>query len=92
MEEIDSSLKDSRYQRAAQLCDLLLHSAACPEGIKKKKARALTGLGRMQTSANNRHYYLVCTDCLLQCFRRNASPASPPGRCLSLPKGGEFAP
>lgn len=58
--EIDSSLDDCRYQWAAQLCDLLLHSPSCPDGVKKKKARALTGLGRMQTSANSRHYYLVC--------------------------------
>ncbi len=59
-EEITASLADGRYQWAAELCDILLNSGSrCPD-VKKMKAEALVCLGRMQTSANGRHYYLMC--------------------------------
>lgn len=57
--EIDHSLEIGEYQWAAELCDILLNEKADIE-IKLKKAKALEALGRMQLSANGRHYYLVC--------------------------------
>lgn len=60
IQEIDASLDSQAYQWAAELCDILLESEHCSRIIKEKKAQALMALGRMQTSANGRHYYLVC--------------------------------
>lgn len=65
MGEIDASLERQECQWAAQLCDLLLSAGLRTREVRTKKAHALTVLGHMQTSANARHYYLVCAKELL---------------------------
>lgn len=66
LREIDAGLDSGEYQWVAELCDILLVSEHCSSKIKEKKAQALISLGRMQTSANGRHYYLVCAKELLK--------------------------
>lgn len=56
--EAKAALARSEAQWTAELCDLLLECGA-KEGAGLK-ADALTELGRSQTSANARHYYLAC--------------------------------
>jgi alkyl sulfatase BDS1-like metallo-beta-lactamase superfamily hydrolase len=48
------------YQWALELVDLLLTRDPAALPLKQVKAIALTGLGRQETSANGRHYYLAC--------------------------------
>ena len=56
--EAKAALKRGDAQWSAELCDLLLDSGnGEAAGLK---ADALTELGRRQTSANARHYYLAC--------------------------------
>ncbi len=59
--EIKTSLaqqcKDG-YQWAAELADILINAQIELEQAKILKSEALYSLGRMQTSANGRHYYL----------------------------------
>jgi len=53
------------YQWALELVDLLLIQEPDAVTLKQAKATALTGLGRQETSANGRHYYLACARELL---------------------------
>ena len=46
------------YQWSAELCDHLLCAQIEDEAIRRLQADNFTLLGRMQTSANGRHYYL----------------------------------
>ena len=55
-----AALKRGEAQWAAELCDLLLACRKETEEASVLKADALTELGRAQTSANARHYYLTC--------------------------------
>ena len=48
------------YQWALELVDLLLALDPDATAVKQAKANALVGLGRQETSANGRHYYLAC--------------------------------
>lgn len=66
LEEISQSLRKEQYQWTAELCDILLDSGSDSSFTKEMKANALVGLGRLQTSANSRHYYLTCAKELLQ--------------------------
>ncbi|MFQ9490127.1 MAG: alkyl sulfatase dimerization domain-containing protein [Bilophila wadsworthia] len=43
-----------------ELCDLLLTIGVNAEVARRQKAVALTKLAAYETSANGRHYYLVC--------------------------------
>lgn len=55
-----AALERREAQWAAELCDLLLDCGQEMEAASGLKADALTELGRRQTSANARHYYLAC--------------------------------
>ena len=44
----------------SELCDLLLTIGVNAEAARRQKAVALTKLAAYETSANGRHYYLVC--------------------------------
>lgn len=66
LNEIKESIASERYQWAAELCDILLNASVAMTEATSLKANALIGLGRMQTSANGRHYYLVCAKELMQ--------------------------
>ena len=46
------------YQWSAERCDHLLCAQIEDEAIRRLQADNFTLLGRMQTSANGRHYYL----------------------------------
>lgn len=58
--EIDRAIEQEEDQWAAELCDILLDAGAEIELAREKKAECLMNLGRMQTSANGRHYYISC--------------------------------
>lgn len=47
-------------QWACELCDVLIQAGEKELQAKQLKAEACVFLGRMQTSANGRHYYLSC--------------------------------
>ena len=55
-----AALERGEAQWAAELCDLLLDCGQEMEAASGLKADALSELGRRQTSANARHYYLAC--------------------------------
>lgn len=57
------ALSQKDYQWCLELCDLLLSSSetATQEG-KQLKALALESIAEYETSANGRHYYLVCAE------------------------------
>lgn len=54
------ALEKGEAQWAAELSDLLIDGGKGGAQGKRIKAESLTALGRMQTSANARHYYLAC--------------------------------
>lgn len=61
MQEIELALlknKQEEMQWAMELCDLLLDANTYVGQAKQWKAEACIFLGRMQVSANGRHYYL----------------------------------
>jgi alkyl sulfatase BDS1-like metallo-beta-lactamase superfamily hydrolase len=62
---IDAANASGEYQWALELVDLLLAQEPDAIPLKRAKATALTGLGRQETSANGRHYYLACARELL---------------------------
>jgi alkyl sulfatase BDS1-like metallo-beta-lactamase superfamily hydrolase len=62
---IDAANASGEYQWALELVDLLLTQEPDAIPLKRAKATALTGLGRQETSANGRHYYLACARELL---------------------------
>lgn len=55
-----AALERGEAQWAAELSDILLTCNQETEAAASLKADALTELGRRQTSANARHYYLAC--------------------------------
>lgn len=64
-EAVKKALKESEFQWAAELCDLLLGagetmSRDAKENARHWKAESLRELARLETSANGRHYYLSC--------------------------------
>ena len=59
LEEGRSALERGEAQWTAELCDILLDCGQEREAAAALKADALTELGRRQTSANARHYYLT---------------------------------
>lgn len=59
--EIQLALDKKELQEAQwgmELCDILINAGVCLDMARKWKAEACVFLGRMQTSANGRHYYL----------------------------------
>lgn len=58
--EIRAALERNEAQWAAELCDILIDCEEELQEAKELKAEALIMLGRSQTSANARHYYLTC--------------------------------
>lgn len=58
LREIADSVTKEEMQWAAELCDILLNAQIEEDKAKAYKKQALIYLGRMQTSANGRHYYL----------------------------------
>jgi alkyl sulfatase BDS1-like metallo-beta-lactamase superfamily hydrolase len=56
---IEAANAAGEYQWALELVDLLLTRAPDAITLKQAKATALMGLGRQETSANGRHYYLA---------------------------------
>lgn len=63
--EIRHAVQALEFQWAAELCDFLLTpgSGVSKEALswaKGQKAHCLEELGRLETSANGRHYYLSC--------------------------------
>lgn len=66
LQEIQDALKRNEAQWAAELCDILIDSRQEASAAKAKalKAETLIELGRHQTSANGRHYYLTCAGML----------------------------
>lgn len=57
---IKDALKQNDMQWAMELSDILLNAEVSVADARKWKAEACVYLGRMQTSANGRHYYLSC--------------------------------
>lgn len=62
---VKTALKESEFQWASELCDLLLGAGdtVSEEGktnARHWKAESLRQLSRLETSANGRHYYLSC--------------------------------
>lgn len=60
LDEIKRALEKEEDQWAAELCDILLDAGVETEAAREMKAECLMNLGRMQTSANGRHYYISC--------------------------------
>ena len=62
-EEIRASLAKQTIddmQWVMELCDILLNAEIMVDDAKAWKSVACVFLGRMQVSANGRHYYLAC--------------------------------
>lgn len=57
--EIRTSIDHEQEQWAVELCDILLNADVEVEKAKMLKGEGLILLGRMQTSANARHYYIA---------------------------------
>ena len=58
LQEISLAIAKEELQWASELCDILLNAQVCVEQATAYKSNCLEYLGRMQTSANGRHYYL----------------------------------
>lgn len=58
LQEIEMSIAKEEMQWATELCDILLDAQVKVEQAREYKSQCLEWLGRMQTSANGRHYYL----------------------------------
>lgn len=59
-DEVKDALKKNDMQWVMELCDILLNAEVSVPNARKWKAEACVYLGRMQVSANGRHYYLSC--------------------------------
>lgn len=57
--EAEAKLKEGQWQMALQLSDLLIEAGKFVKEARKIKAKGLTALGEISTSANGRHYYLA---------------------------------
>lgn len=64
--EIKKALSKGEMQWVLELCDILLDAQVMTEEARKWKSEACIYLGRMQTSANGRHYYLTCAKELIK--------------------------
>lgn len=64
--EIKKALSEGEMQWVLELCDILLDAQVMTEEARKWKSEACIYLGRMQTSANGRHYYLTCAKELIK--------------------------
>ncbi|MEE0509866.1 MAG: alkyl/aryl-sulfatase [Peptococcaceae bacterium] len=64
--EIKKALTEGEMQWVLELCDILLDAQVMIEEARKWKSEACSYLGRMQTSANGRHYYLTCAKELIK--------------------------
>lgn len=56
----EEAVRNGEHQWCLELCDLLLSAGKDVEEAGEHKRRALIGLADRETSANGRHYYLVC--------------------------------
>lgn len=56
----EEAVRKGECQWCLELCDLLLTIGVNAEAARRQKAVALTKLAAYETSANGRHYYLVC--------------------------------
>ncbi|WP_418717189.1 alkyl sulfatase dimerization domain-containing protein [Bilophila wadsworthia] len=56
----EKAVRKGECQWCLELCDLLLTIGVNAEAARRQKAVALTKLAAYETSANGRHYYLVC--------------------------------
>lgn len=63
--EIRRGLAEEDEQWAVELCDVLINAGQLKEDAVTCKAAGLLTLGRMQTSANARHYYIATANQLL---------------------------
>lgn len=63
--EIKEALQREEDQWALELCEILTNTGELTGEVKALKAEALMNLGRMQTSANGRHYYIATAKQLL---------------------------
>jgi len=56
-----TALSHQEYQWCLELCDLLLSNGnSAKEEVLHLKASSLEKLAEYETSANGRHYYMVC--------------------------------
>lgn len=62
LDEAKKALAQEEYQWCLELCDLCLNveDETVSQEAKGCKAQAMRQLAEMETSANGRHYYLVC--------------------------------
>ncbi|MEM5818911.1 MAG: alkyl sulfatase dimerization domain-containing protein, partial [Desulfitobacterium hafniense] len=72
-------------QWGVELCDILLDAGEKVAESKALKAEGLLHLGRMQVSANARHYYLACAKELLG----QSGPSKLAGAALDMAKRNE---
>ena len=66
LNEIAAAIEKQEMQWACELCDILLAAHIKEKEARKYKAQCLLFLGRMQTSANGRHYYLTVAKELME--------------------------
>ncbi|GAB6181409.1 alkyl/aryl-sulfatase [Desulfotomaculum defluvii] len=62
---ISQALESEEAQWAIELADVLIAADSANKQAKRYKAQGLLNLGRLETSANGRHYYLACAKELL---------------------------
>ena len=60
LREIQKALEEGENQWCMELCDLLLDQGDQEKEVRGLKAKALRKQAEYETSANGRHYYLVC--------------------------------
>lgn len=58
----EKALEAHEFQWCLELCDLCLAAGQQETEAGRCKAQAMRGLAEMETSANGRHYYLVCAE------------------------------
>ena len=63
---VSEALASGETQWALELADLILTLEPDNVDMRRAKARGLTELGRQETSANGRHYYLAYAKELLE--------------------------
>lgn len=63
--EAKQAIENEDEQWGVELCDILLDAEQMADTAKSLKAEGLVHLGRMHTSANARHYYLLSAKQLL---------------------------
>lgn len=87
MKAIEEALEKEDEQWALELCDILLGAKERVEQVQELKAQALMTIGRMQTSANARHYYISSAKQLLG----QLQPPKMMGAALDATKKNSFS-